>query len=238
MNRRNVLTGLGGLAISGGALFGSGAFTSVSATRSVEVNVFGDSGNTDGVVDGADEGEEGNIAETITEGAVDVLVNTADSAISVKDPNGNPLTDNSGNDVDGTGLFPSYDSIYSDAYIDTDYVSLVANDVTIVFGAGEGLPPNSSLSFADLFAFVPNTDGADFDVRFESDTSSTDSTLTKVAGTDLTTPDDDSTNDPRVSISGENVGDYSNINNITKKGASVDTGTSDSSNQTLDIHIE
>ena len=53
MNRRNVLTGLGGLAISGGALFGTGAFTSVSATRSVEVNVFGDSGETTGVVDGA-----------------------------------------------------------------------------------------------------------------------------------------------------------------------------------------
>ncbi len=40
MNRRNVLTGLGGLAISGGALFGTGAFTSVSAERTVEVNVI------------------------------------------------------------------------------------------------------------------------------------------------------------------------------------------------------
>ena len=96
MNRRNVLTGLGGLAISGGALFGTGAFTSVSATRSVEVNVFGDSGGTTGLVDDANSGEEANIAETITGGsgedetggAVDVLINTANKSISVAGPDG------------------------------------------------------------------------------------------------------------------------------------------------------
>jgi len=37
MNRRNVLIGMGGLAVGGGALLGSGAFTSVSAERDVEV---------------------------------------------------------------------------------------------------------------------------------------------------------------------------------------------------------
>lgn len=44
MNRRHVLTGLGGLVMSGGAVLGSGAFSSVSADRSVEVNVTNDAG--------------------------------------------------------------------------------------------------------------------------------------------------------------------------------------------------
>lgn len=43
MNRRNALVGLGGLAIGGGALFGSGAFTQVEADRSVSVNTADDS---------------------------------------------------------------------------------------------------------------------------------------------------------------------------------------------------
>lgn len=42
MNRRHVLTGLGGLVMGGGAVLGSGAFSSVSAERSVEVNVTND----------------------------------------------------------------------------------------------------------------------------------------------------------------------------------------------------
>ena len=226
MNRRNVLTGLGGLAISGGALFGSGAFTSVSATRSVEVNVFGDSGTTDGVVDGAETGKEEKIADTITEGAVDVLVNTADSAISVKGPDANT-------DFSGTDLFPSHDSIYTSSYIDTDYVSLVANDVTIVFGDGQGLPPNSSLSFSDLFAFVPNTNGTEFDVRFESDTSSSSSLLTKINDTNLT-----ASSGPTVTIGGQSVDGHNNITGVAKRPASVDTTTSDNTSQSLDIHIE
>jgi len=39
INRRNVLIGMGGLAIGGGALLGSGAFTSVEAERDVEVTI-------------------------------------------------------------------------------------------------------------------------------------------------------------------------------------------------------
>jgi len=39
INRRNVLVGIGGLAIGGGALLGSGAFTSVEAERDVEVTI-------------------------------------------------------------------------------------------------------------------------------------------------------------------------------------------------------
>jgi hypothetical protein len=239
MNRTNVLTGLGGLAISGGALFGTGAFTSVSATRSVKVNVFGDSGDTTGVVDGADSNEEENIAETITGGsgsdenggAVDVLINTANKSISVAGPDEE--------DVSATDLFPSAASIYGDA-IDTEYVSLVANDVTIVFGDEQGLPPSSSVGFSNLFAFVPNTNGTEFDVRFESDTAADASLLTEIGGTGLNS-DDDTSNDPSFTINGvsETAGQSAiESGDITEQPASVDTTTSDNTSQTLDITIE
>jgi len=42
MNRRNVLIGLGTAVVGGGAAFGSGAFSSVEANRSVSVSAAGD----------------------------------------------------------------------------------------------------------------------------------------------------------------------------------------------------
>lgn len=42
MNRRKVLTALGGMTVGGGALFGTGAFSTVSAERTVAVTVEGD----------------------------------------------------------------------------------------------------------------------------------------------------------------------------------------------------
>lgn len=43
LNRRNALIGLGAIATGGGALFGSGAFSSVEANREVTIGVTGDS---------------------------------------------------------------------------------------------------------------------------------------------------------------------------------------------------
>lgn len=42
MNRRNVLIGLGGVTVGGGALIGAGAFSQVEAERTVTVNTTGD----------------------------------------------------------------------------------------------------------------------------------------------------------------------------------------------------
>jgi DMSO/TMAO reductase YedYZ molybdopterin-dependent catalytic subunit len=42
MNRRNVLVGLGAVAVGGGAAFGSGAFSQVSANRTVDLQSTGD----------------------------------------------------------------------------------------------------------------------------------------------------------------------------------------------------
>src|SRR6056297_2736733 len=96
MNRRNVLTGLGGLAISGGALLGTGAFTSTSANRQVEVNILGgtDYDSTTGVVEGADSTAEQNIADEITETlGIDVLVDITSPAVSVESRTSNTITD-------------------------------------------------------------------------------------------------------------------------------------------------
>ncbi|RKS80910.1 hypothetical protein BDK61_0171 [Haloarcula quadrata] len=174
MNRRNVLTGLGGLAISGGALFGTGAFTSVSATRSVEVNVFGADSGTDGLVDDANQDTEDKIAATITDNAVDVLVDTSSADVSVKGPDSNT--------VEPTELFPSNPGATDGTYdnVSHEYVSLVANDVTIVFGEANGLPPNSTLGYNDLFKFIPNSDESSFDVTFGG--SNGGDVLTKVGG--------------------------------------------------------
>ena len=61
MNRRNVLVGLGGLTVGGGALFASGAFTTVEAQRTVSVEATGDATALLAMrVSGAIASEEGN----------------------------------------------------------------------------------------------------------------------------------------------------------------------------------
>jgi len=237
MNRRNVLTGLGGLAISGGALFGTGAFTSVSATRGVEVNVLGGSSGT---VDGSTgDSDQKNIADSITEGAVDVLVDLSSDSIGVKDSNGNVTND-------GSSLYPSPNSaqtVYTDSNgsnkppfsgptTESQYVSLVANDVTIVFGsdnADGGLPKDSDVTFGELFAFADPYGNAP-EVNFKTSDASAEPLLTTVGdgGTDLTgAAGDEATVD---------LSDPSSSNGHTAK-ATVDTGTVDDASERLDIGI-
>jgi len=228
MNRRNVLTGLGGLAISGGALFGTGAFTSTSANRQVEVNILGgedyDAGT--GVVEGADSTAEQNIADEITETlGIDVLVDITSSAVSVESTSGTI------SDVDT--LFPQTDVGYSNLTTtfssgDTNYVSLVANDVRIVFGgdgANEGLPANSTVSFAELFAFGRTDTTTGPNVTFATSNPS-DSAL--LSGLD----DGNGTNgDPSsgVEFTGSESGDLVD--------ADVATGTTDEATEDLNITI-
>jgi len=131
MNRRNVLTGLGGLAIGGGALFGSGAFTSVEAARDVEVNVIVDN-------------EIGDSAEY-----ADVLVDVGGNDTVA-------VTDGTTTSTDGTDFFPnSTDGTYSTQSFGSGYVSLIENDVTLIFGTSNNqLLPNSTTSYDNLFALV------------------------------------------------------------------------------------
>ena len=236
MNRRNVLTGLGGLAISGGALFGTGAFTSVSAERAVEVNVLG---GKNGLVDGSttDENQKA-IADSITEGAVDVLVDLSSDSIAVRADDNTLYTDGSElypspND-DETGDNPS-GTVYSsdpDFSDEAQYVSLVANDVTIVFGsdnANQGLPKDSDVTFGELFAFADPYDNTPT-VYFKTSAESDEPLLTAVGsnGTDLSAGNE---TEATVDLSIKN-----SSNGATAK-ATIDTGTTDGATERLDIGI-
>ena len=134
MNRRNVLTGLGGLAIGGGALFGTGAFTSVEAQRTVEVNVV----TPDDLADIS----QGNDAAAIAEEYVDVRVDVGKfDTVYVNDAS---------TPADGTGFAPEDDSSQVGSGSE---VSLIANDdPTIIFGSSNsGLPQNSTVKYDGLF---------------------------------------------------------------------------------------
>lgn len=127
---------MSGLAVGGGALLGSGAFTSVEATRDVEVNVL--------VEDQI--GDSSQVA--------DVLVNVGGyESVAV--------TDGTTTSTDGTDFFPSSStSTYSSPAYGDGWVSVIENDVTIIFGAsGNELLPNSTTGFDNLFALV-NSNGS------------------------------------------------------------------------------
>lgn len=138
MNRRNVLIGMGGLAAAGGAVIGSGAFTSVEASRDVEVNVL-----TNNEIGDSDQ-------------FADVLINVGGFDTVGVDPG-------TGVNPDGSGLFPTSSDNYSSPSFGQGYVSLFENDVTIVFGHEQGtnssrLLPNATTSYDNLIALV-NTAG-------------------------------------------------------------------------------
>jgi len=139
LNRRSLLTGLGGLAVGGGALFGSGAFTSVDATRSLEVNVITKNQISDSAM------------------YADVVLQTLDEfeTVAVRESDGTLNTD-------GTGLYPTAAPIDSG---NPNSVSLLENDVTIVFGYQDGgteqqLPPNAGVTYANLIALVDTRSSA------------------------------------------------------------------------------
>jgi hypothetical protein len=62
MNRRNVLIGLGGVVAGGGALLGTGAFTTVEAERTVTVNTAGDASALIGLSEAGD-GVDSNVVD-------------------------------------------------------------------------------------------------------------------------------------------------------------------------------
>ena len=62
MNRRNVLVGLGGVVAGGGALLGTGAFTTVEAQRTVTVNTAGDASALLGFAQAGD-GTDSNVVD-------------------------------------------------------------------------------------------------------------------------------------------------------------------------------
>lgn len=145
MNRRNVVVGLGTIVAGGGAALGSGAFSTASADRTLDVNVVT---NTDIAADFVDI----------------VLHEGAHSSVVVGD---------AASPTDTSTLFPdSGDSYGNSTFTPSDAdVSLMQNDVQIIVGPdGSELPPNATVSYTDLFTVV-NDDGSTgqaFDVTFEA----------------------------------------------------------------------
>lgn len=152
MNRRNVVAGLGTVVAGGGLALGSGAFSTAEASRELEVNVVTGTG--------------------IAADFVDIILNDVGTTDTVGVDDGST--------TDPTALFPT--SSTSDDYTnytpDENDVSLMENDVTIVFGPADNeLPPNSTVGYDGLITVV-NEEGSEaqaFDVSFaiEDDTSGT-----------------------------------------------------------------
>jgi len=93
LNRRSVLLGLGTISASVGGAFGSGAFSSVEATRTVDLNTSNDSNALLGFEPNTSNGEPNNIIDT-EDTSDDTATDGGDSVIKVqqKDLNQNATT--------------------------------------------------------------------------------------------------------------------------------------------------
>lgn len=81
MNRRKALIGIGSLAVGSGAALGSGAFTSVEATRDVEVAVADDASALLGIAPAGQYAED----STANDNAVTLSIVGGDTASGVND---------------------------------------------------------------------------------------------------------------------------------------------------------
>ncbi|AFK21216.1 hypothetical protein E6P09_17360 (plasmid) [Haloferax mediterranei ATCC 33500] len=208
MNRRSVLGLIGTIGIGTGAAFGSGAFSTVEATREVEVNVVGVDDNGD------DDGSE--IADQFT----DVLVDASADEVALRDSNDDLVTD-------PTTLFPtSNDTLDANgtADIDENYVSLIANDVTVVFGYKQGgtderLLPNSTYTYpSGFFTLVNNGDGNGNGKKFSVELESGNTFLTEIGGQ----------NPHSEEVAADTTSEF---------GATLETGQSGTESETLTIRI-
>ncbi|SEL81339.1 TafE family fimbrial adapter protein [Haloferax larsenii] len=73
MNRRSLLLSIGAASVGTGAVFGSGAFTSIEADRNVDLNVSSDSGSAQVSFDKGSGVGAGTIIGTDTSESVDVI---------------------------------------------------------------------------------------------------------------------------------------------------------------------
>ncbi|MFA9502060.1 hypothetical protein ACERIM_04685 [Natrinema sp. H-ect1] len=178
MNRRNVLVGLGTIVAGGGAALGTGAFSSVSADRTVNVTTAGDSsallaiqvdssyagsgdqaqinlnspGNSDGL----------NSNATTTFNAVIALTNQGTDEVTISPPNPDlsstsgldsmSFSVNSGYDVNGNGNFESgaADTTSSSTNETLSQGETVVYDMTITTGSTIG-------SFSPSVTFKANS---------------------------------------------------------------------------------
>lgn len=152
MNRRNLLLGLGTVVAGGGAALGSGAFSTADASRELEVNVVTDT--------------------AIAEDFVDIIMNDVATT--------NTLAVDDGTTTDATNLFPTSsttDGAYDNYSPSENDVSLMQNNVKIIFGPTDNeLPPNSTVGYDGLITVVNENGNSsqNFDVSFTIENAGTD----------------------------------------------------------------
>ena len=100
MNRRNVLVGLGGVVAGGGALLGTGAFTTVEAQRTVTVNAAGDASALLGL-DPSGDGDSSDVVQ-VTDGLL--VIDFGEAARGSQGVNLNGLTTVGDVDIDGSSV--------------------------------------------------------------------------------------------------------------------------------------
>jgi len=198
LNRRNTIIGLGTIVAGGGAALGSGAFSSAEAQRELEVNVVTD--------------------EQIAADFVDIILNDVGTSDTIEVDDGST--------TDATALFPDSDTDeneYENYTPNENDVSLMQNDVTIVFGPTDNeLPPNSTVSYDGLVTVVNEQgDGDDFDVTF------------------TVSDDEESTPEPDLDFEWDDNSEEPTVSADSSEDLSVDvnTGSEEESTGLLTIEI-
>ena len=180
MNRRNVLIGLGTVAAGGGAVLGTGAFSTVEASRTVTVDTAGDSAAFLGVSvngDYATDGEPGEDAVQIDLGDSDSSDGFNDDAITTV----NDILTLTNNTADDSSITVGFDNGSSSqtasrtVVVETDNSSNVLTEVEFNLAEDDG--SSKQLTSASPTVNVNAT------VRTGSETDGSDSTADKSEGT-------------------------------------------------------
>jgi hypothetical protein len=184
------------------------------------VNVLGGENGLEKPGEDADDDQEqtnnDDIADNILEDFADVLVDASSDSVSILDRDGNA--------EDETNLYPTVNPARYNNAIDGKYVSLVANDVTVLFGPdGNELPAESTITHDDFFA-IQTASGSTFDVTFTSD-DDPNNILTGIGD------GGGNTNDPNNGVT------VSGASGFEQVPAEIQTGTSSGSSEGLTIDI-
>ena len=141
-NRRNVLIGLGGLVATGGAALGTGAFTTVTAERTVNVETAGDASAFLGLAPATRNGSPENPYVTETDGTVE---------ITLENPDGN-------NDANATGVNQNAETVFRNLVTVTNNGTQDVSELWLEF-VTEG-SDDSNLNLSDTFHFTASSVGS------------------------------------------------------------------------------
>ena len=143
-SRRSVLVGLGGLVAGGGALIGTGAFTTVEAERTVNVQTAGDASAFLGL-------EPANRGGNPNNPFVEQNNNTVE--ITLENPNGN-------NGANATGLNENAKTIFRELVTITNNGTQEVTSLTLEFINDGSLPGSITESNLDsIFSFTVSPSG-------------------------------------------------------------------------------